>query len=420
MLKKINQTELEQYISDHALWLSSARKNGRTFSVIDLDFSNLDFKRAVLVGGNLVNCRFDNCDLSYTDLESINISNSDFTGANLAFANLRRTDAKYCTFDFANLENAIVDGMMLDQASFEVFKERISAEDAASIQIIDKNNVSFILKYEDEVQQHIAEEMLSLFVESVKHKHNLHDSNIRMQGSRVICTIGTANDTQKTTLLADKEVLVNYFMTGAGLENFTQDKTEQRMIAWRAERILSDARMYKELADERKLQLAEKHNDVVYLKRENEDLRSIRKSYEIMALQMQQQNLLLTQAPNSTAIVRLSIENGNIITLDTNEIIYAEIDEKGKTVIHLNTADEPLVLLRTTTFKELGEKIAAANKWIFSCHRNFILNVKCVKTEMKQGNNIIVTVLKNDGNPSIVIIGQNHLKRYKELLSELI
>ena len=418
MLTKINQTELDAYLDDHALWLSSGRKKGRTFSFINLDFRGLDFRKSVLVGGNLVSCCFDNCNLSHCDLESINISNSGFTGTDLSFANLRRTDAKYCLFDFATLNGAIVEGMMLDMDSFESIKERIPAEAAETIQIVDKNNLNFILKYEDEVQQHIAEEMLSVFIESIKHKYNISESSITTRGSQVICNISTKDEAEKVNIMNDKDVLVNYLMTGQGLDNFTKNKTEQTMIVWRAERILSDAKMYQELADDRKLALAEKHNEVIHLRGENESLRSITASYETIAIQMQQQTLLLTSAPNTTSIVRLSLANGDTITQDTNEIIYAKIDENGKILVHLNTTAEPL-LLRTLTFKELGEKIATANKWIFSCHRNFILNIRSVKTAMKQGNNIIVTVLKHDGNPSIIIIGQNHIKRYKDLLAEL-
>jgi len=147
-LKKVNQTEIKEIISKHAVWLESNGIKGEKadFSFCDLSdvcIKNEILKGAIFFGANLENAKLIGCDLEegvFTEaklenamlmpfkLESkeekiVNLRNAKFINANLDHANLFKADLSgadlyNAVFYDANLEYANLEGADLGGAKF--------------------------------------------------------------------------------------------------------------------------------------------------------------------------------------------------------------------------------------------------------------------------------------------------------------
>ncbi len=94
--KKIDNSEFERRMTEHAKWLKNSEEGERA------DFHDIDLSELDLSGR----------DFSYADMRGVNLMNSNLAGANLSYANLWEADLHN-----ANLKGATVDGTIFMSAN---------------------------------------------------------------------------------------------------------------------------------------------------------------------------------------------------------------------------------------------------------------------------------------------------------------
>lgn len=96
-MRKIDETELNEILSNHKLWLMD-ESNG-----IRADLSGVDLEYANLYGDDLRYADLSGADLYGAYIEGANLGHANLYGANLYGANLRNTNLSDANFSGANL-----------------------------------------------------------------------------------------------------------------------------------------------------------------------------------------------------------------------------------------------------------------------------------------------------------------------------
>lgn len=115
MKKKIERSEFDDIMSDHAKWLYN-RSEGKRACFYDFDLSKMSFSNERLVqvdftGADLTHCVFKSTDLScssfkFAKLDGCKILNSTLLESNFAYATMTNAVLKTCDFHSSNLSNA--------------------------------------------------------------------------------------------------------------------------------------------------------------------------------------------------------------------------------------------------------------------------------------------------------------------------
>ena len=94
-------------------------ETGRTYDGFNMsgDFSDIEFKEAILVDSNMKLSNFENAELVDADLRECN-----FEGANLRNADLSNADLRNANLTGADLSGAILDGADLTGVNLDVCK----------------------------------------------------------------------------------------------------------------------------------------------------------------------------------------------------------------------------------------------------------------------------------------------------------
>ena len=103
-MRKIDETELNEIISNHKLWLMDESNGIRAdLSGADLEYANLD-------GADLGDANLSGADLGGANLSGANLWYADLRGADLRYADLGYADLGYADLGGANLSNADLGG----------------------------------------------------------------------------------------------------------------------------------------------------------------------------------------------------------------------------------------------------------------------------------------------------------------------
>ena len=99
-MKTITETELNNILASHKLWVETKGKQGA---------------RANLMYANLARANLTDANLMYADLTDANLARADLTGANLTDANLMYANLMYANLARANLTGADLTGTILEK-----------------------------------------------------------------------------------------------------------------------------------------------------------------------------------------------------------------------------------------------------------------------------------------------------------------
>jgi uncharacterized protein YjbI with pentapeptide repeats len=130
--KKIERSEFDRRMEEHAKWLKNNKEGQRAdFSDIDLssmDLSGMDFSYAEMRGVNLSNANLKNTNLSHADLWESYLHKADLTGAliegtvlygsNLTLAKFNECKGERACFSFACMWDCEIKSAKLKKANF--------------------------------------------------------------------------------------------------------------------------------------------------------------------------------------------------------------------------------------------------------------------------------------------------------------
>lgn len=433
----MTQSELNLLLYAHEQWLNSNYEEGITFSALSLDFTGLSFAHRRLIGANLVECKFTNCDMQHINLESINVTKSDFSGANLAQANLKRCDFRNVKFDaHTNFEGAKIDGMLVDKANYHrlpsyLEKYKLSIEDCLTIE----------LRYENEADLQIMKGITTSFVELLEQIHTNLPITSENNGNKYILKISglgeseqdevlkawnvvgemikgfvrndmqTSNDSlQVFKLKQDIEILeLKYKMN----EKFIQDKNET--IQQQNHLLTLFGEQLQEVRKE-KTHLLEGNallqNTVAQYQQTIENhFTDFRGTLNKVATQIINQIPARESLPTST---RVEIEtNKGKQTIEAHKFVYADKDESGLLWAYF---DDNTTLRIEHSISEFADKLQRVYKSILRCHKQFILNTDFVDSHQSR-QNVIDVVVK--GYPEAkIVVSANSKDMFRELLKK--
>jgi uncharacterized protein YjbI with pentapeptide repeats len=106
MTKKLTQTELDEILRLHTIWLDSEGREGKYADLSYTDCSKLSFREANLAGANLPWTDLTGANLSGARLIVANLTEANLTGANLSVADLTGANLSGANLEEANLSGA--------------------------------------------------------------------------------------------------------------------------------------------------------------------------------------------------------------------------------------------------------------------------------------------------------------------------
>ena len=115
----MKNTELQQILNDHKLWLDSNGERGARANLEKAYLYNADFYKANLENANFINADLENAHLYNADLEGANLENANLENANLYKANLENANLYKANLGNTNLENANLENANLENANLK-------------------------------------------------------------------------------------------------------------------------------------------------------------------------------------------------------------------------------------------------------------------------------------------------------------
>jgi hypothetical protein len=414
----MKQTELDKLLQKHRIWLLSSQEEGEPFSASGLVFidtntgESLKFNQANLVGGNLVGCNFSGCDLSGTNMESLNLSESIFNGTDLRGAKLRKCDMRYCEIDeHTQFLGAITTGMLVDENLFALLKE--DEVDKNNLERVNINSVEFSLRFKNQEEAYICKELTDCFVAFITERFDNSksiNSSVSSSPNRIVCTINTSDKVTKDDIEETRKLFTSYLSGNASIQELTPDKLQQSMIQWRIKRLMLDYEQNKGFLEEKTRLLAEKHNQMVVLRNENEDIKAQLNTLVLsFATQMTNQPRMIAGG----AALTLKLIDNSAQQINAEDVVFAEKSWEGL-MLYLRGIEKPLPI--KSTVDDLAAKLQSRNPFIFKCHKSYILNVKMVENHR---NNHKVIEVKPLHFSNMIIVSEGHKETFRQLFEKV-